>query len=153
MLPALYWTMLFAILLYALFKGGKEHRIAAVGCVVATLATRLLRGQDDSLYSNVEVGVLFVDAALFALFLAIALRSQRFWPLWVAGFHLVTVTAHGLRAMKVDLIPTAYALAVQFWSYPVLLCIAIAIWRAERRRLAAAHAATQTPHSPPTAAA
>lgn len=151
MLPALYWTMLFAILLYALFKGDVEHRIAAVGCVVATFATRLLRSNDGSIYANIEFGVLVVDAALFALFLAIALRSQRFWPLWIAGFHLVTVTAHGLRALKVDLIPAAYALAVQFWSYPVLLCIAIAIWRAERRRLVAAHSAMHPSQSTPTA--
>lgn len=136
MLPSLYWTLLFAILAYAFWRGSTEHRLAATGCVIATLATRLLRSP-DMFYSQIEVGVLAVDVILFALFLGIALRSQRFWPLWISGFHLVTVTAHFFRAMKVDLLPAAYAVAVQFWSYPVLLCIGIAVWRSERRRVAA----------------
>ena len=43
-----------------------------------------------------------VDVSLFGLFLFIALRSQRFWPLWVAGFHLVTVAAHAIKAGEGD---------------------------------------------------
>lgn len=148
MLPALYWTLLFAITLYAFLKGTSEHRLAAAGCVAATLATRLLRSPGAEKYSDMEFGVLAVDVSLFTLFLIIALRSQRFWPLWIAGFHLVTVAAHAIKAMKIDLIPTAYALAVQFWSYPVLLCIGVAVWRAQRRRIAEALSAT-----PPTASA
>lgn len=135
MLPHLFWTLLFATMIYALLKGTNELRIAAAGCVAATVATRLLKAPGALKYQEMEFGVLAVDVGLFALFLAIALRSQRFWPLWVSGFHLVTVTAHAFRALKVDLLPAAYALAVQFWSYPVLLCIGLAIWRAERRRI------------------
>lgn len=135
MLPSLYWTLLIAIVLYAFLKGAGEHRIAAMGCLLATVATRFLRPPDDIKYRELELGVLAVDALLFALFLFIALRSKRFWPLWIAGFHLVTVSAHALRALKLDLIPTAYSLAVQFWSYPILLCIGIAVWRSQRRRI------------------
>lgn len=136
MLPQFYWTLLFAIFIYALLRGGTEHKIAAVGCVVATFATRILKSPLTMHYRDIELGVLVVDVTLFGLFLVLALRSQRFWPLWIAGFHLVTVFAHVLRALKVDLIPSAYALAVQFWSYPVLFCIGVAIWRYQRRRLA-----------------
>ena len=138
MLPTFFWTLLIATMVYALFKGTNELRIAAAGCVVATIATRLLKAPGAAKYSEMEFGVLAVDVSLFGLFLFIALRSQRFWPLWVAGFHLVTVAAHAIKAMKIDLIPTAYALAVQFWSYPVLLCIGIAVWRSQRRQLAEA---------------
>lgn len=135
MLPNFYWTLLIAILIYALWRGGTEHKIAAIGCVVATVASRFVKPSLETHYSDIELGVLLVDLVLFALFLAIALRSQRFWPLWIAGFHLVTVFAHALRALKVDLIPTAYAVAVQFWSYPILFCIGIAVWRFQRRQL------------------
>lgn len=57
-----------------------------------------------------------------------------------------------MRAIKADLIPTAYAVAAQFWSYPVLLCIGIAVWRSQRRRLAEAIAAAAAP-LPPAASA
>lgn len=153
MLPQFYWTLLFAILFYALVRGGTEHKIAAIGCVVATFATRLMKAPFSTRYYDLEVGVLAVDVSLFALFLAIALRSQRFWPLWIAGFHLVTVLAHILRALKVDLIPSAYALAVQFWSYPVLFCIGIAIWRSQRRKIATLPVPGSDHIQPPTATA
>ena len=149
MLPTLYWTLLFSITLYAFLKGTSEHRLAAAGCVAATFATRLLRTQGPDLYQSMEFGVLAVDVLLFALFLFIALKSHRFWPLWIAGFHLVTVSAHAIRALKMDLIPTAYALAVQFWSYPVLLCIGIAVWRSQRRQL---RAMLDSDEAPPPAA-
>ena len=148
MLPTFFWTLLFATMFYALLKGTNELRIAAAGCVAATVATRLLKAPGAEKYSDMEFGVMAVDVSLFGLFLFIALRSQRFWPLWVAGFHLVTVSAHAIKAMKIDLIPTAYALAVQFWSYPVLLCIGVAVWRAQRRRIAEALS-----NAPPTASA
>lgn len=147
MLPSLFWTLLLGIWVYAFARGAIEHRIAAAGCVVATLATSLLRSPHETKYEHVELGVLAVDVLLFALFLAIALRSQRFWPLWVAGFHLVTVTAHAIRALKFDLIPAAYAVAVQFWSYPVLLCIGIAVWRYRRRLLLGLEPANPPPAS------
>ncbi|MBW0144327.1 hypothetical protein [Sphingomicrobium clamense] len=150
MLPTLYWTLLFSITLYAFLKGTGEHKLAAAGCVAATVATRLLVSPDATKYSSMEFGVLAVDVMLFGLFLFIALRSQRFWPLWIAGFHLVTVSAHAIRALKMDLIPTAYALAVQFWSYPVLLCIGIAVWRSQRREL---RAMVEGDEAPPPAAA
>lgn len=145
MAPTFFWTLLISVFVYALLRGGTEHRIAAVGCVAATFASHALRPPASSNYYSIEVGLLVVDIALFALFLALALRSNRFWPLWVAGFHLVTVAAHAIRALKFDLVPTAYAVAAQFWSYPVLLCIGIAIWRFQRRRIAETLAAPPPP--------
>lgn len=145
MLPSFFITLLVATLVYAFLRGTSEHRIAAAGCVAATIASRLLRSPIDQRYDQIEIGVLGVDIALFALFLAIALRSQRFWPLWVSGFHLVAVAAHLMRALKSDLIPSAYGVAAQFWSYPVLLCIGIAVWRSRRRFLAGKNGSSLPP--------
>jgi hypothetical protein len=63
----------------------------------------------------------------------VALRSSRFWPLWVAGLQLTTSVAHVLKAVNADLLPHAYAAAARFWSYPILLIIAIGIWRGQNR--------------------
>lgn len=145
MAPTIFWTLLVLVALYALWRGGTEHRVAAAGCVVATAASHALRPSAGSDYLSVEMGILFVDVGLFALFLWLALRSARFWPLWVAGFHLVALAGHGLRALKADLIPSAYAIAAQFWSYPVLLCIGFAIWRGQRRIMLASKRSPATP--------
>ena len=49
-------------------------------------------------------------------FTTIALRSDRFWPLWVAGLQLTTIIAHLLKAIQFELIPQVYAAAARFGS-------------------------------------
>jgi hypothetical protein len=74
---------------------------------------------------------------VFAVFVAIALQSSRFWPLWVAGLQLTTILGHILKAVQLSLLPIAYAGALRFWSYPILLILAIGTWRTHQRSLRA----------------
>jgi len=82
---------------------------------------------------HVEGGALAVDLAVLIAFTFVALQSDRFWPLWVAGLQLTTSVAHFLKALDPHLIPQAYGLAVRFWSYPILVILAVGSWRAHRR--------------------
>jgi hypothetical protein len=68
----------------------------------------------------------------------VALRSKRFWPLWVAGLQLTTSIGHLLKGVDQDLLPRAYGAALQFWSYPILLILAVGTYRCHRRRIQAA---------------
>ena len=151
MAPTFYFLLLFLIALFAIVRGGVEHRLAIGGCVVATFATNFVMKPISMRFTGIEYGVLVIDLTLFALFLWLALRSNRFWPLWIAGFHLTSLISHALKALRLDIMPAAYQVASQFWSYPILLIIGIAIWRAERRRLAGE--AGEFPAGPPAAAA
>lgn len=83
-------------------------------------------------FDDVELGVLLIDGGLFLGFLGVALRSSRFWPLWVAGFQLTTIVGHGLKAVDTSLFPTAYAAAINLWSYPIILILAVGTWRRYR---------------------
>jgi len=84
-------------------------------------------------YSSVEWGVMAVDLLTFAAFTFVALTSDRFWPLWVAGLQLTTSMGHLFKAMESNLMPLAYAAALRFWSYPILIILVIAVWRSQRR--------------------
>ena len=120
---------------YALWRGHRDERIAAAACLGATLATRLVISPISSRYAGIESGLLLVDLAMLATFVWIALRSDRFWPLWVAGLQLTMTMAHFLKAIELDLLPQAYAAAAIFWSYPILLILGIGTWRGHRRAL------------------
>ena len=61
---------------------------------------------------------MLVDLAVLAGIHPVALRSDRFWPLWVAGLQLTTSIGHFLKGIDQDLLPRAYGAALQFWSYP-----------------------------------
>jgi hypothetical protein len=118
---------------YALISGRRDERIVAATCVIASVATRLAISPLSGRYSGVEFGVFAVDIGTFLAFTWVALRSDRFWPLWVAGLQLTTSLAHILKAMETDLFPIAYAAAGRLWSYPILLILAVGTWRSHRR--------------------
>jgi hypothetical protein len=88
----------------------------------------------------VESGELLVDLTALSAFIFVALRSDRFWPLWIAGLQLTTSISHFLKAVEFDLLPQAYAAAAKVWSYPILVILAVGTWRAHRRRLAESRA-------------
>ncbi len=75
-----------------------------------------------------------MDGLALAAFTALALRSERFWPLWVAGLQLTTLVAHLLKAVELDLMPHAYAAAARLWVYPIFLIIVVGTWRSHQRR-------------------
>lgn len=138
--PIVYHLLLVAVAAYAFLRGRADERFAAGICIVATIATRLVLSPIASRYSGIELGVFLVDLLTLAGFTAIALRTDRFWPLWVAGLQLTTIVAHLLKAVQFDLIPHAYAAAARFWVYPIFLIIVIGTWRSHRRRLQEAKA-------------
>jgi hypothetical protein len=134
MSPILFWTLLALTCGYAFYRGGRYERIVAVICVVGAFATVAVNSPLNRMYVHVESGALLVDIAILAAFVAVALQSDRFWPLWVAGLQLTTSVAHFLKALDPHLIPQAYGLAVRFWGYPILIILAIGAWRNHRRR-------------------
>src|SRR5215212_4874742 len=121
---------------YAWFRGRSDERVVAAVCALATLFSFLLMYTSATYYSSVEIGLLAVDMSALAAFTYVALHSSRFWPLWVSGLQLTTSIAHLLKALDPALLPIAYAAAARFWSYPILIILAIGTWRGRRRALA-----------------
>lgn len=135
--PTIYWALLLVVSGYALWRGRQDERIVAAACVVASIASPLVVPPLDARFSSVEFGILAVDLATLGIFTAVALQSQRFWPLWVAGLQLTTSMAHLLKAVELDLLPSAYGAAARFWVYPILVILAVGTWRSDRRRRSA----------------
>jgi len=133
--PLQYFVVLFAVCAYAFMRGRSDERTVATICVIASIASVAVISPLASRYSQVEAGVFIVDLATFAGFTFVALRSERFWPLWVAGLQLTTLMSHAFKLGRLDLMPQAYAAAARFWVYPIFVIIVIGTWRSHRRRL------------------
>lgn len=138
--PVVYHLMLALVAAYAFLRGSSDEQMAAAICVVATIATRLVLSPVAHRYSGFEAGVFMVDLLALVAFVLIALRTDRFWPLWVAGLQLTTLVAHILKAIDLALLPHAYAAAGRFWVYPIFLIIIIGTWRRH-------HSASRPNHS------
>lgn len=139
-----FWAILLFICGYALWRGRREERIAATACLLATMVTVWIIPPEPLRYRSLDPGQLAIDAAMLITFVAIALRSDRFWPLWVAGLQLTMSMSHLMKAIDSDLLPRAYAAAAVLWSYPILLIILIATWRDHRRHGREANGALAT---------
>lgn len=133
MSPLLYWSMLILICGFAFRRGRRYERIGAAICLGGSAATLFVHALSRVDYVGIAQGDMAIDFAVLAGFVAIALRSDRFWPLWIAGFQLTSSTAHLMKAIDQSLIPQAYAAAERFWSYPILLILAVGCWRQYRR--------------------
>jgi len=130
----IFWAILVVTCGYALWRGRKYEQLAAAICIVASVTSVFAHTPLHQRYAGLEIGDLVIDTAVLLAFVAIALRSDRFWPLWVAGLQLTISLSHIFKALDVGLVPTVYAAAERFWSYPTLVIIAVGAWRQHRRR-------------------
>ena len=111
----------------AIWRGRDEERLAAGGNL-ASWAIGLVVFEVQS--QAIQWAVMVTDLGLLSLYLWIALRSRRHWPLFAAGFTLLMVITHIARAVDTGISGWAYITAQIFWSYLVLLAIGYGAWTA-----------------------
>ena len=133
MAPNFFRVLLALVAVYAFLRGSRDERQVGVVLVVGVVATTLVLSPVAHRFSGLESSVMYVDIAVFLGFLWVALRSERFWPLWIAGLQLTTILGHILKAVDVHLFSRAYGAALMFWGYPIVLILAIGTWRGRRR--------------------
>jgi hypothetical protein len=118
--------------LYAAVRGGSPERWGAglylVNWVLSNLAAYLSRRD----FLTTETGLMAVDAAYLIVMVALALKAQRFWPLWAAALQLDTVLTHILMFSKATP-PFSYGFALWLWGLPIPVLIGIGAWRHRQR--------------------
>jgi hypothetical protein len=85
-------------------------------------------------FATVELGVLAVDLLVLAAFVAVALKSDRYWPLWTSALQFAGVLVHLARLADPEMMRNGYAFLLAVWSYPMLVTIAVGT-RAHRQRV------------------
>lgn len=121
---------------YAVLRGGVPERLAGILLLLAAGLTRMFFLASGAPYLSVEIGILLVDVVLLAALVALALRADRFWPIWLAALQALGTGAHLVKAIEPSVVSMAYAILVGFWSYPMIFILAAGTLR-HRRRLAA----------------
>lgn len=138
----IFWAILLICCGYALLRGRKDERLAAAVFIAATATSVMGHLVTDVRYYSLDISDVVIDSLVLVALVAIALTSDRFWPLWAAGFQLVGSMAHVLKMVDVTFAPWGYAVAARFWSYPILLVLFIGAWRQHQRSLQEQHQLT-----------
>lgn len=111
---------------YAWLRGGWEGRIIAALLVLALLATPVAIRLAAPIASK-GATLLLVDAMLLAGLVAVALRTDRYWPLWLVGLHLLSVCAEILALMEGRQLMHAYEAVQVFWTVPMQVVLAYGV--------------------------
>jgi hypothetical protein len=129
-LPVWVWpTALVGPCAIAVLRGRSEERLAT-GTIVLGWALTVVAFKDRSV--DTQWQVLLVDTAELPVFLWLAMRSRRWWPLFAAGFKLLIVITHLAHALDESVSSWAYLTAALIWSYLALFTVAYAAWTAPR---------------------
>ena len=128
---------------YALVVGGAPERAAALVFVTAAVVTFLIPNDD---YQSVASAVLLIDFCTFVAMTAIALKANRFWPLYESSLLLITLAVHGVKAYQPTFAYWMYHGAVGKMAYPTLILLVVGVLR-HRRRVAAYGADRDWSHS------
>ena len=98
----LFLTLLSVVAIYAWRRGGWPEKAAATGLVLQVAvdqAYHLLSGTRGGDFTDVHLWHFFLDLALFGFVIYIALRADRFWPLWLGGTMIIMLIAHPKKQM------------------------------------------------------
>jgi len=128
-----YFSLLFACWAYASLKGAAPERIGASVIGIGSILTVLTASGPANRFGSVETGIFIVDVGCLVAFLILALRAERYWPLWIAGLQLIGTAGHAVKLVDPEVIRRAYWFIQAFWSYPMLFLIVLGTYRHQRR--------------------
>jgi hypothetical protein len=129
----LFYSALIAGCAYALARGGSPERIGAGILIAGTMLSGLVASSARPGFLVMEAGILLVDTAMLVAFLVLALRSRRYWPLWMTALFAVQAAGHLAKLANPAMMPWAYAVAQGIWSYPIIAVLVIGTRRHQRR--------------------
>lgn len=134
MLPLpVYYAILALCVGYAWLRGGGPERAGAAIIALGSILSTALISAPALRFTGVERGVFLVDVAALCAFLALALRANRYWPLWIAALQLIGTAGHAVKMVDSQVIRLVYAFIMAFWTYPMLLLLVAGTWRHQRR--------------------
>ena len=128
----LFYALLLANCGYALVSGGKPERLAAAMLLAATVLSKLVALEMLGHFRGFEPDIFWVDVALLLGLTALALNTDRYWPIWMTALHAYTVIAH-LGALANPGTVLVYMINSAVVSYPIVTMVGIATWRHHAR--------------------
>ena len=125
-MPLLFWTLTLLGCGYAAAVGGKDGLWASLSLICASLLT-LPAERLGSLWASTEIAVMGVDLGLFLSLYGLTLRTKRFFPIWMAGFQLISVATHISTLIAPTFTPRIYRAMESVWAIPITVVMVLGI--------------------------
>ncbi|SEH12533.1 hypothetical protein SAMN05428974_0495 [Sphingopyxis sp. YR583] len=117
--------------------GAAPERICVATLFAVTFGDPIyhLLVQRAPVYGSVDIGHLVIDVGVALVFVGVALRANRVYPLWLAAFQLVSVLSHFAREVTDSFPKLAYGM-MSYGPFYIILAIMTGglVFHARRRK-------------------
>ncbi|MRL69095.1 hypothetical protein [Brevundimonas sp. SPF441] len=121
--------------LFAFLKGGNAERIGAGAYLSAWFASIAL--QEGTGFRGLPAGLFLIDLAVLGMFIGIAWRHRRSWPVWASGIQLITVMSHLMMITDRPGLVSSLITVMNLNGYLIIGCIVVGTFYAWQERRAA----------------
>ncbi|WP_336987256.1 hypothetical protein [Altererythrobacter aquiaggeris] len=130
------FAALLVLAAWALWQGGGPERGVALTLLTMEFVDRInhLVFGAAAYLDRLDIGHAAIDAFACAAFVAIGLKANRMYTLWIAALQVIALNAHIVREFAEGVSPLAYAIMYIGPSYFQLLLLGLGIWHHVRRR-------------------
>lgn len=140
----IYWLLTLLCCGYCLIWGDRIGRLGGLITIGVALASGVATWPGTS-WARTDLPLILVDGLYLIALVALALRSDRYWPIWLAGFQLDSVIAlfgpfflSGLPARLVEGLES-------FWAIPILSTMCVGVEQDRRARLSVSKGVVNDP--------
>lgn len=130
-------ALLLVVLAFAYRKGGKPEKYVALvylGLFLAAVGFRLATGGwSEAAYHGLQLYRFACDLLALIFIVAVALRFNRWWVLWVGSVQLLAVMAHLIRAAELPIEPLAYAIMERWPTWIAIALTGMGTWQHAHR--------------------
>lgn len=121
----IYYIFLLSCCGYAIWQGTCSEYIGAAIMIIGSFSSLAVGSLLGAQWTGLEPEIFFIDIVALIALIWLSLRSDRFWPMWAAAFHLLALSIHAAMVVAPQIKPWAFATGSVFWAYPMLLALAI----------------------------
>lgn len=122
-----------AVCVFALWQGDQPERVGAGSYLLAWLATLVF--QDDVDLFSWQPLLMAIDFLVLLIFIGLAWKSRKIWPVWAAGFQVLSLMSYLIQLVDERLPSWSYLTIVNLASYGILVSLAIgAFWAWQERK-------------------
>ena len=123
------------VVAFAFLKGDEPERIAGGAYVLAWFASLLVQGNGPS--AGTQWGLMGIDMIMLGVWVALAWKSRRSWPVWAGALQSLVVMSHFLTLVDIRPPQAAFVAVINLASTGILAVIAIGtFWAWQERRAA-----------------
>ncbi len=132
-LPQAIWDIsMISVAGLSVWRGGWAERTIAFTTIVGSIATAVFQNTRDE--SATQWADMAVDCTCLVIFVGVALRSRRLWPLFVAAFQLIAVVIYAARLADIRVGARSPFTAGVIWSYLILVAVVVGVFLNTRDR-------------------